>query len=92
MFATLLDPSGSPLVGVPLTDIHLVNGSQPVGVGPYVFGPVGDIVDNGALGLTFAFNGLSRIAFLDVPVGTFTLDVSTFVSGKIESNDSVALG
>jgi len=86
VFATLLDNAGSPLIGVPLTDIHLVNGtSQPVGTGPYVFGAVGDIVDNSTLNVTFAFGGSSRVAFLDVPVGSSVLSVSTFVAGSVQT-------
>jgi hypothetical protein len=86
VFATLFDASGAPLVGVPTTDVHLLNGAkQPVGIGPYVFSAAGDIVDGSALGVTFSFNGSSRVAFLDVPVGMFTLSVSTFVAGSVRT-------
>ena len=86
VFATLADASGAPLIGVPITDVHLVNAAaQPIGLGAYVVGPVGDIVDNSSLGVTFEFNGSSRVAFLDVPVGAFTLSVNVFVAGSVQT-------
>jgi hypothetical protein len=84
VFATLVDNAGAPLVGVFVADIHLLDGtSLPVGLGPYMFGPTGDIVDNNTLSVTAAFNGRSRVAFLDVPIGRLTLTVIFSSSGKV---------
>jgi len=81
VFATLVDTKGAPLVGVSVTDIQLLDGtSLPVGLGPYMFGSTGDIVDNNTLSVTAAFDGRSRVAFLAVPVGRLTLRV-IFSSG-----------
>lgn len=86
VFATLADASGAPLIGVPVADVSLVNtAAQPIGLGAYVVGPFGDIVDSSSLGVTFEFNGSSRVAFLDVPVGAFTLSVNVFVAGSVQT-------
>lgn len=74
--AELQRPNGTPLEGIATTDVTLVDaGGQPVpGVlGPYFFGAVGDI--DPALTTATAYNGRSRVAFLDVPPGSFTLKV-----------------
>ena len=82
--ATLVDDTGAPLVGVSMADIRLVDAtSLPVGMGPYMFGAAGDIVDSNTLRASASFNGRSRVAFLDVPAGTLTLNVMYSRDGKV---------
>ena len=86
VFATLVDRAGAPLAGVSVVDIQLLSADLlPVGMGPYVFGAGGDIVDNGTLSVTASFNGRSRVAFLDVPVGTLTLRANLLIDGSVET-------
>ena len=67
----LEDAQGNPRTGIPLADIVLLDQNQaPAGIGPYIFGANG--LDN-TLVLTAAFGGVSRVAFLDVPPGNYTL-------------------
>ena len=54
-----------------------------MGVGPYMFGTTGDIVDSNTLSATASFNGRSRVAFLDAPVGKLTLTVIYSRDGKV---------
>jgi hypothetical protein len=69
----LEDAQGNPRTGIPLADITLLDQNQaPTGTGPYIFGATG--LDN-TLVLTTAFSGVSRIAFLNVPPGSYTLRV-----------------
>lgn len=71
--ARLEDAQGNPRTGIPLADITLLDQNQaPTGTGPYIFGATG--LDN-TLVLTTAFSGVSRIAFLNVPPGNYTLRV-----------------
>jgi hypothetical protein len=82
--ATLVDDTGAPLVGVSVADIRLLDAtSLPVGMGPYMFGTTGDIVDSNTLSVTASFNGRSRVAFLDAPVGRLTLTVIYSRDGKV---------
>jgi hypothetical protein len=84
VFATLVDEAGAPLVGALAADIHLLDAtSLPVGLGPYMFGATGDIVDNSTLSVTASFNGRARVAFLDVPVGRLTLTVTYSRGGQV---------
>jgi hypothetical protein len=80
--ADLLRNNGTPLTGVPLTSVKLVDAAgAPVAgaLGPYVLGDTGDI----ALGptQTEAHAGKARVALLDVPAGSFSLKVA-FVDGQ----------
>ena len=77
----LLDASGQPLEMVTASDVTLAadNGS-PVGAGPFFFGPSGDI--DPQLTVSRAFDGKARAAFLDVPAGGCTLQV-TVPSGAV---------
>lgn len=86
VFVTLRDASGQPHTGIPVADIALAPqaGGGPAGVGPFVFGASGDIVDNATLSVTTAFDGRARVAFLDVPPGAYTLTV-TFTSGTVQT-------
>jgi len=71
----LRDGSGQPLETVPASDVTLATDTgSPVGVGPFFFGPAGDIEP--ALTVSRAFNGRARAAFLDVPAGGCTLQVT----------------
>jgi hypothetical protein len=75
--AELQRANGMPMIDVLLTDITLVDAlDAPVpGVkGPYVFGSAGDV--DPLLTTTAAYGGTSRIAFLDVPPGTYSLKVN----------------
>jgi len=76
--ADLRRNNNQPLDGIPLTDIQLLDAANaPVaGVkGPYVFNSSGAL-DN-TLTTTATFQGRSRVAYLDVPPGTYTL-VTTY--------------
>lgn len=78
VFIDLVDDDGDPREGIPLADITLVNGGQnPVGLGPFFFGASGDVVSQASLTVSTAFDGRARVAFLDVPPGTYTLRVTT---------------
>jgi hypothetical protein len=82
--ATLVDDTGAPLIGVSIADIRLLDArSLPVGMGPYMFGTTGDIVDSSTLRASASFNGRSRVAFLDVPAGTLTLTIMYSRDGKV---------
>jgi hypothetical protein len=76
--AELLHNNGTPMAGIPLTDVKLVDGAGapvPNILGPYVFGVNGDIVPVGPT-QTESHGGKARVAFLDVPVGSFSLRVA----------------
>ncbi len=80
--ADLKDAAGIPLAGIPLANVKLTDlNDQPVPalIGPYFFGAQGDI--NPALTTAEANAGRSRVAFLDVPPGTFKLSV-TYPDGQ----------
>jgi hypothetical protein len=68
-----LEEQGTPREGNLLAEMELVDDQgDPTGQGPYVFGAGGDIVPNATLSQSTAFNGRSRIAFLNVPAGRVT--------------------
>lgn len=67
---------GMPLEGVAAQDIALVDAvDQPVGDGPYFFGPGGDIGPTADIDVTVAINGRARVAYLNIPPGQHTLRV-----------------
>ncbi|MDQ3369094.1 MAG: hypothetical protein M3680_27025 [Myxococcota bacterium] len=75
--AELEDATGQPLVGVTKAAIELTDlADQPVPgvIGPHFFGTQGDI--DPALTLSQTSAGTSRVAFLDVPPGTFRFKVT----------------
>jgi len=79
LIGNLIRNNGTPLEGTPLADITLVDDlGAPVGLGPYFFGEAGDIVDNATLAVSTAYGtpAMARVAFLDVPPGTYTLKVN----------------
>jgi len=91
LIAEMQRNNGTPLEGIPLANVQLLDGgNQPVaGVkGPYFFN-AGGSVDAAATTAT-AYNGRSRVAYLDVPPGTFTLAV-TYMGGmqNVTTNTSV---
>ncbi|RMH40651.1 MAG: hypothetical protein D6689_13105 [Deltaproteobacteria bacterium] len=72
--ADVRDMLGLPLEGIPAEDITLTDAlGNPMGTGPYFFGATG-ILDLNLLATT-AYDGKARIAFLNVPAGTYTLTV-----------------
>jgi hypothetical protein len=75
--ADLLRNNGTPMAGVALSGIKLVDaaGAPAAGVlGPYVLGDSGDIVIGPTQTETHA--GKARVAFLDAPAGSLTLKIS----------------
>jgi hypothetical protein len=77
--ADMVMPNNMPIVGIPLANVTLVDAAnQPVpGVlGPYFFGAVGDIDPALTTATAYGTPPRSRVAFLDVPPGTFTLSVT----------------
>ncbi len=71
--------NGTPLEGVALADISLVDsaGVAVPGVkGPYFFGPNGDVVSNAVVAVSTVYNGSARMAYLDVPPGAWTVKVN----------------
>lgn len=64
----VLEADGTPAEGAPLGTFALSDpAGNPVGAGPYVQGALGD-VDPGLISTT-AFNGFSRLIYLNVPAG-----------------------
>ena len=76
VFVNLLNGGGSPHTGIPLADVVIADTlDAPVGLGPFVFGASGDVVSQATLNVTTAFAGRARVAFLNVPPGTYQLRV-----------------
>lgn len=91
VFVTLRDAAGQPHTGIPLVDIELQDTLQdPVGLGPLVFGAGGDLVNQTTLSVTTAFTGRSRIGFLNVPPGTYTLRVA-YTDGTPQVKTAIVL-
>ncbi len=77
LIAELRRNDGTPLEGIPLANVTLLDANnQPVpGIkGPYFFNDAGSV--DAALTTATAFNGKSRAAILDVPPGNYTLSVT----------------
>lgn len=90
VFAELLRRNGTPLVDVPVADVKLVDAlGATVGSVAYVFGVNGDLVSSGTLAVTTAVNGRSRVGFLDVPPGSYTLEVTYATGGGAPMTDRV---
>lgn len=83
LFAELQKNNGMPLEGIAPTDIVLLDAlNAPVTVaGTYFFAATGDIADTATLATATAYNGRSRVALLDVPAGSYTLQV-TYPNGQ----------
>jgi hypothetical protein len=82
VIAELLRDNGTPLAGVPLIDVKLVDGAGApiVAIGPYVVGTGGVVVPVGPT-QTEIHDDKARVAFLDVPPGRFSLEVA-FLDGQ----------
>jgi hypothetical protein len=76
----LLDVKGAPLEMVSSADISLIaaNGLV-VGSGPYFFGAAGDLLTQTELPLSRAFDGRARAAFVNVPNGDLSVQVTAAV-------------
>jgi hypothetical protein len=77
-FTADLIVNGAPLEGIPLANVTLVDAlKQPVPgvVGPYFYGSAGVIDPALTTATAYGTPPRSRVAFLDVPPGTFTLAV-----------------
>jgi hypothetical protein len=82
VIAELLRNNGTPMAGIPLTDLKLLDraGAPIAGAfGPYVIGDAGDIILGPTQTETHA--GKARVAFLDVPAGSLSLNVA-FLDGQ----------
>jgi hypothetical protein len=90
VFAELLRRNGTPLIDVPVADVKIVDMlGAVVGSGAFVFGPNGDLVSNATLAVTTAVGGRSRVGFLDVPPGSYTLEVTYATGGGAPMTDRV---
>lgn len=79
LVATLENPDGSPLTGIPLTQVQLLDAqNQPVAgvLGPYLYGSAGTLDANATTTAAYGNTPSVRVAFLDVPPGTFNLAVT----------------
>lgn len=77
VIVNLRNADGMPHTGIPVADIVIEDTQlDPVGTGPFVFGAGGDVVSNATLNVTSEFSGRSRVAFLNVPAGNYTLRVT----------------
>ena len=77
--ADLQNPDGTPLVGIPTTNVKLLDAqNQPVtGVlGPYFFGTNGVLDPAATTSAAYGTPPKVRVAILDVPPGTYTLAVT----------------
>lgn len=82
VIAELRRSDNTPLEGIPLANVQLLTPqNQPVqGVlGPYFFNAAGSV--DAAITTSVAYGGRVRVAYLDVPPGTFTLAV-TYLDGQ----------
>jgi hypothetical protein len=93
VFAELRKTDGTPLEGIPLTGVQLLDAAnQPVPgiVGPYFFGTAGDIDPALATATAYGTPPRSRVALLDVPIGTYTLAVTyAGTAGNITNNTAI---
>lgn len=78
----LLDANGAPLEMVPASDITLTaaNGLV-VGSGPYFFGASGDLQPQADLPISRAFAKRARAAFINVPTGDHTIQITAVGAG-----------
>jgi hypothetical protein len=77
VIADLRKPDGSALIGVPAAAISLQNGAgDPVGVGPFFIGPIGNEIAIGQTETTADLTGRARIVYFDVPTGMNTLTIA----------------
>jgi hypothetical protein len=88
VIVTLVTDSGLPDQGVSTADITLVGAAYS---GPFFFGPSGDVVDQGIMLVSAAFEGRARAAFLNVSPGTHTLNVAGETAEVVASAGTVTL-
>jgi hypothetical protein len=84
LFAEMQLDNGQPVVGIPLANVKLLDGAmQPVAgvLGPYFIGTVGDIDPAATTSAAYGTPPRARVAFLDVPPGSFSLAVTYTPSG-----------
>ena len=82
--AELRKTDGTPLVGIPLAGVQLLDAqNQPVAgiIGPYFFGSAGSIDPALATATAYGTPPRSRVALLDIKPGTYTLAV-TYPNGQ----------
>jgi len=92
LIAELRRNNNTPLEGIPLTNIQLLNAqNQPApGVkGPYFFNAAGSV--DTAQTIATAYQGRTRVAYLDVPPGTFTLAVTYLNSQNQNTTNSTSV-
>jgi hypothetical protein len=92
VIAELRRNNNTPLEGIPLANIQLLTtNNQPVlgTKGPYFFNAAGSI--DMALTTATAYQGRSRVAYLDVPPGTYTLAVTYTNAQNQNTTNSTAL-
>ncbi|MCG8425026.1 MAG: hypothetical protein MJE77_44660 [Proteobacteria bacterium] len=71
----LVDPQGQPLVDIPAADIQLLDDQQQVGAGPYFFGTATSLSTVADVPNSVAIDGRARAMFLNVPPGSYKLNV-----------------
>ena len=78
VIVNLVKNNGTPLEGVAPADVTIVDsaGKPVTALGPYFFGPNGDVVPIATVGTSTTYNGTARLAYLDVPPGSWTINVS----------------
>lgn len=79
----LLDGAGGPLQMVPLSDITLTTANGlAIGGGPYFFGANRDVQPQADMPISHAFDKRARAAFINVPKGDHTLQVTGTGTGE----------
>jgi hypothetical protein len=91
VFIEMVDGNGTPIEGVPLGDIELLDGGGfPSADGPFFFGAGGDMVPGGSLPTSTAFGGRARVGFLNCPPGTHDLTVVTVSQNYFATIECIA--
>ena len=91
MIAEMRRNNNQPVEGIPLANVQLLDANNmpvPNVKGPYFFNAAGSI--DTAQTTATAYQGRSRVAYLDVPPGTFTLAV-TYMDGAANVTNSTTL-
>ena len=79
LFDEMRNDAGAPVVGIPLANVKLLDAAmQPVtgALGPFFIGVNGDVDPAATTSAAFGTPPRSRVLFLDVPPGSFTLSVT----------------
>lgn len=83
--ADMQDALGAPLAGVPLAGVTLVDAADvavPGINGPFFYGALGDLDSAVVTSTAYGTVPRARVAFLNVPIGTFTLKM-TYMDGGV---------